>query len=120
MDSPPKIQGPKKADAADIALEALTLDVAHGDWPAVGIFFHSQFQKPGNALKAYALMLDALARTPRIKAKPGSVIIPSNPKFTEKNFLSPADIVGLADACPGTLDAKFQVSSPQAAKIISF
>ncbi|MFP6874805.1 MAG: hypothetical protein VCA55_14990 [Verrucomicrobiales bacterium] len=97
---------PAKKDAADIALEALTLDVARGDWPAVGIFFHSQFQKPGNALKAYSLMLDALARTPRIKFKPGSVITPSNPKFTEKNFLSPADIVGLADACPGALDAK--------------
>ena len=35
---------PAKKDAADIALQALTLDVARGDWPAVGIFFHSQFQ----------------------------------------------------------------------------
>ncbi|MCP4846741.1 MAG: hypothetical protein GY899_02200 [Verrucomicrobiaceae bacterium] len=97
---------PVKKNPADIALEQLTLDVARGDWPAVGVFFHSQFQKPENALKAYGLMLDALARPPRVKLQPGAVVTPSNPKFAEKNFLSPADIVALADSCPGALHAK--------------
>lgn len=95
-----------KKTPADIALEALALDVAQGDWPAVGVFFNSQFQKPGNALKAYGLMLDTLARLPRIKLQPGAVTTGSNPKFAEKNFLSPSDIIGLADSCPGTLDTK--------------
>ena len=97
---------PVKKNPADIALEQLTLDIARGDWPAVGVFFHSQFQKPENALKAYGLMLDALARPPRVKLQPGAVVTPSNPKFAEKNFLSPVDVVALADSCPGKLDAK--------------
>ncbi|MCH2061428.1 MAG: hypothetical protein MK183_12455 [Verrucomicrobiales bacterium] len=102
--------GKDKAQVAknptDVALEKLTMDVARGNWQGVETFFHTQFKKTENANKAYGLMLDALARPPRIRVQPGSSPVTTSPKFAEKQFLSPGDVVSLADACPGELDSR--------------
>ncbi len=91
---------------ADAALEQLTIDVARGHWQGVESFFHAQFQKADNAQKAFGLMLDALIRPPRVRIQPGTPQITTNQKFAEKHYLSPGDVVSLADACPGGLDSK--------------
>mgnify|MGYP001820053644 CR=1 FL=1 len=100
-------------DENDIAIASLGQDVTRGDWSAVAEFFADRFQDEEKAAKAYGMLLDALARPPKRSApsapRPPSGAPPqprpsSSSAYAERNLLLPADVLGLADACPGALD----------------
>ena len=99
--------------AADKAVHSLTENLAASNWDEVTNFFSSQFKKPENAKNAYHILLDTLARPPKVippkttspRISPsGKVIPPPNSAYAEKHFLSPTELLYLADACPSDLN----------------
>ena len=99
--------------AAEKAIHSLTENLAASNWDEVTNFFSSQFKKPENAKKAYHILLDTLARPPKVippkttspRISPsGKVISPPRSAYAEKHFLSPTELLYLADASPSDLN----------------
>ena len=86
--------------AIDAELKQFQLDVTLGDWPSVKAAFarwQEDEQKAG-----YEQLLKSLQEGPRERAQ----VHPQGQQYMERNQFSPADVLGLAAACPRKLSDK--------------
>jgi len=114
---PPKGAPPPDPNVGAVA--TLRRAVATGRWPEVGTFLAEKFKdQPDPARQAFLHILDSLAADPRQQqrlsqagggAPPMPIAAmegggPPMPAFRQSQLIHPADVLALADICPGDLD----------------